>query len=305
MTIKEALVETSTLDSNQHPSLPSCRYVRPYVSEITNQEPTTSPRLSTLEDLKTLSDVPTAVPVTVTPAAKPKHPCHTLKYADIPKSRRSAAPRSSRTDVTSEHADASYIPEMLRNKGASKEHIQDALRHIKQTIAAQYVNTQGARLETQSEEAPVPHSFSARDHCRAERTGDLTGSIPRRAQAPVAPSTGFFIYCNKCDTSIPDAHWHCSICDNGDFDLCLACVSHGITCNDSQHWLIKRTVNNGLVVSSTTETIHQKEKAKVDEPKIVPGAFVKPENVGEPTDLSRTCNSCVQGMSLHDISISL
>ncbi|PHH70339.1 hypothetical protein CDD80_6074 [Ophiocordyceps camponoti-rufipedis] len=73
-------------------------------------------------------------------------------------------------------------------------------------------------------------------------------------QCPVAGSN-FAVCCNSCERTIPDSHFHCSTCDDGDFDLCQACVDHGISCYNNDHWLIRRVVKDGQLVNSTTETI--------------------------------------------------
>lgn len=70
-----------------------------------------------------------------------------------------------------------------------------------------------------------------------------------------SPSGMFCIDCNNCGQSIPNEHYHCSICDNGDYDLCLQCVNSGISCQDDDHWLIKRFVQDGVVANSFTETV--------------------------------------------------
>ncbi|QUC20397.1 uncharacterized protein UV8b_04638 [Ustilaginoidea virens] len=72
----------------------------------------------------------------------------------------------------------------------------------------------------------------------------------------------FAVCCNSCENNIPGAHYHCSTCDDGDFDLCQDCVEGGVTCRGDDHWLIKRTVNNGQIVNSTTETLAPKPKVK-------------------------------------------
>lgn len=94
-----------------------------------------------------------------------------------------------------------------------------------------------------------------------------------------------------------DEHFHCSICDHGDYDLCPRCVQLGVHCPGSGHWMVKRFVKNGSVVNSTTERIGPKSKAPT-EPEI-PGAFTEekqpPAYTDEPT---RTCNCCVKGESI-------
>ena len=120
-----------------------------------------------------------------------------------------------------------------------------------------------------------------------------------------AAGTSFTICCNSCDAPIPDAHYHCSKCDDGDFDLCETCYNNSIRCNGDDHWLVKRGVKDGKVTSSSTETIAPrksiasffdiKNDSPLSETKEVPGAFTQEikEAFQQPLDLSRTCNSCV------------
>ena len=99
----------------------------------------------------------------------------------------------------------------------------------------------------------------------------------------------FSIDCNSCGELIPDEHYHCGICDNGDFDLCLACVAAEITCNGSSHWLIKRKIQNGCLVTSVTERINPKKwqpsVSDINDIKTLPSVLTT----------SRTCNSCIRG----------
>jgi next-to-BRCA1 protein 1 len=91
-----------------------------------------------------------------------------------------------------------------------------------------------------------------------------------------------------------DEHFHCSVCDNGDYDLCPACVDSGIHCPGEGHWMVKRFVKNGNVVNSTTQRIPPKVKAT--EPKDIPGAFTdEKQSVTYEEEATRTCNSCVKG----------
>lgn len=142
--------------------------------------------------------------------------------------------------------------------------------------------------------------------------------------SPVCPESAptkatFAVCCNFCERNIPDTHYHCSICNDGDFDLCPSCHEQDITCNGDHHWLIKRTVSNGQIVNSTTETISPKLKAKSEPPtepakpsddldelvkatanvSIEEAAF---SNAFPPADVCwpvssdlRTCNQCVRG----------
>ncbi|KAJ5566316.1 Zinc finger ZZ-type [Penicillium sp. DV-2018c] len=95
-----------------------------------------------------------------------------------------------------------------------------------------------------------------------------------------SPNGMFCIDCNKCGRSIANAHYHCSICENGDYDLCLQCVGSGVTCDGEAHWLIKRTVINGVVTNSTTETIPPRNQPAESKP--LAGTPVQREVITKP-----------------------
>lgn len=114
------------------------------------------------------------------------------------------------------------------------------------------------------------------------------------------PGSSFTICCNKCDDAIPNVHWHCSSCDNGDFDLCVECVNKGVLCDSRDHWLIKRFVQNGKVTNSITERIEPRKAPTIK------AILTKDALAAKPSDSktnasheglaeSRTCNSCVTG----------
>lgn len=110
----------------------------------------------------------------------------------------------------------------------------------------------------------------------------------------------FYIDCNVCKRSITDEHYHCSICEGGDFDMCPECVSAGLSCFQEGHWLIKRGVVNGVVTNSTTETIPSRSMAYGQDDKSVPaGMSLKAQSVPEPvtemaasTTPSHGCKVC-------------
>ncbi|KAL9089162.1 MAG: hypothetical protein Q9159_002722 [Coniocarpon cinnabarinum] len=68
------------------------------------------------------------------------------------------------------------------------------------------------------------------------------------------------VCCNKCDQQVTNEHYHCSICDGGDYDLCEKCVQAGMVCEGEGHWMIKRTFKNGAFVNSTTRIVAPKPK---------------------------------------------
>lgn len=126
------------------------------------------------------------------------------------------------------------------------------------------------------------------------------------------PGCHWSVYCNNCDQALPSEHWHCDTCDQGDYDLCNACHDDGKHCKSSDHFMVKRWIENGKVTTSRTERVAPKPKTITPavtlgkaptvkrEPTIasMPGAFAEekksdpdPEVVASPT---RTCNCCVK-----------
>lgn len=114
-------------------------------------------------------------------------------------------------------------------------------------------------------------------------------------------AANFAVCCNSCDRTVPDSHYHCSTCDEGDFDLCTDCVEQGVTCHNEEHWLIKRFVRGDHILVSTTERIAPKPKERdvphdpipAKAPTPVPAApkiFIPPVVARTPM---RTCNNCV------------
>lgn len=139
------------------------------------------------------------------------------------------------------------------------------------------------------DEAPVPRFFNARDQFYAELASMSSKDF-------VAPGTTFTICCNNCNVAIPNAHYHCSKCDDGDYDLCEGCYDRQIRCNGDDHWLVKRFVKDGKVTSSSTEKVIPKKSSSPEIKKVESGASLSKtkEIMDEPIDSGRTCNSCVQ-----------
>ena len=163
----------------------------------------------------------------------------------------------------------------------------------------------GFGCQDRHDEAPVPAEFS--EHTNGDILWSHYYDVPYLplTRPPGTPGQSFSICCNKCDASIRGPHWHCSICDNGDFDLCQSCFDQGIRCDNldtvNDHWLIQRSIKNGKVVTSDTERYTPKKisEAEIKEAEIkasVPGAFaqeVKVEPCSVPAEPSRTCNACI------------
>ncbi|KAL2358321.1 hypothetical protein BJ546DRAFT_959370 [Cryomyces antarcticus] len=135
----------------------------------------------------------------------------------------------------------------------------------------------------------------ANDGCQRDL---VRGLAFRMRDYPPPYDNSWKVFCNACDAPMANVHFHCSTCDNGDYDLCQSCVDDGKTCPGEDHWLIKRFIQNGKVVSSSTDRIASKTKqqAKQDMEKEMPGAFTQETKVEveEDDQLTRTCNSCIK-----------
>ncbi|KAI2482215.1 zz type zinc finger domain-containing protein [Pyrenophora tritici-repentis] len=143
------------------------------------------------------------------------------------------------------------------------------------------------------EEAPIPQAFTARQSFfRGLATANHHSGLAFRPK-PSNACTSWVVYCNNCNEPMEDEHFHCSVCDGGDYDLCPACVDNGIHCPGNSHWMVKRFVKNGTVVNSTTQRIAPKVKA--EEEQEVPGAFTdEKQSVTLEEEPTRTCNCCVK-----------
>ncbi|KAI1497107.1 hypothetical protein F5X99DRAFT_34059 [Biscogniauxia marginata] len=117
----------------------------------------------------------------------------------------------------------------------------------------------------------------------------------------------FTVCCNSCDRAVPNAHFHCSICDDGDFDLCQDCVNRGITCYGEDHWLIKRVMSHGQMMSSTTHIAPKSQRPTSSKQNVPQTAFTEVSLPLRPivergtlaptwstAYNARTCNCCVQ-----------
>lgn len=174
--------------------------------------------------------------------------------------------------------------------------------------------------QTASQAKPVEIPISEKKVVQAQAPSPKPAVLPQL----FTPRMPFAVYCNSCDKTIPDAHYHCSTCDEGDFDLCQACIDVGITCHGEGHWLIKRMIRDGAIVTSTTERKAPKppcasnksapRSAKVHTAPSVQACPVVPERIAvavcpaaSPAPLvvplfrsylqhnvRRTCNNCVQ-----------
>jgi next-to-BRCA1 protein 1 len=161
-----------------------------------------------------------------------------------------------------------------------------------------------ATQTTSNNEIPVTRGAAARDKWFAELAGAChdrqTGFRVRGPSVPAAAPTlsqtsSYSVYCNNCNGPIPDEHYHCSTCDDGDYDLCQTCIDSGILCGGEGHWMIKRFVKNGKVITSTTETLAPRPSRNESKT-----TLVEVEETEVPT-ATRTCNSCISCELQHQL----
>lgn len=131
-----------------------------------------------------------------------------------------------------------------------------------------------------------------------QRDSVQSASVPRtfvhRLSGHSQQANAWSVYCDNCEKNMLNEHYHCNICNAGDYDICPECRDSGVHCKGEGHWLIKRVFNpDGTIVTSTTEKVGPKSAPEgAKEVKDMPGAFTEEKkDVLQPT---RTCNCCVK-----------
>jgi ankyrin repeat protein len=84
------------------------------------------------------------------------------------------------------------------------------------------------------------------DHCRKN---DVPEEILETARK-VLNGCEYRVMCDHCEAGIlnSNAHYHCSICDHDNFDLCQRCLDDGNICHSESHSLTKRTFSGDEMV---------------------------------------------------------
>lgn len=274
-------------------------------------------------------------PVTVEDEAETTSPgCTTASQSHDTKDDRQSSPLESQdasvpTQPPMQPTTGAETTLPLRNSAMSKVYnlaaLKDAavLANERQDLRREFENRLQGLMERNT--GLANHLAHQQQQCRSILDSHLPKPIsgsqpaiePPAATRAVCPATGasFAVCCNSCEQAMPDVHYHCSTCDDGDFDLCQPCVDRGISCYSSDHWLIKRNIANGHIVNSTTETLATKQKVKEEQEPIkketcvVPPALklsIKKEALPEPRPFydpaaqlaclasARTCNACIR-----------
>ncbi|POR32597.1 Uncharacterized protein TPAR_07180, partial [Tolypocladium paradoxum] len=293
----------------------------PVEDETVNAKAETPPHAATLQTPAPTLQTPAAT--LQTPAATLQTPAATLPamLAEMTLPLRTSGPHRPEMATINTPAAIDYdSSECSKHQWWGKQ-FENRMNYIKKTnehlagLATHLAERQQLRNLTPADASSKPVNGLS---CTLEDEDSTSLAAPCPAKA-----CGFAVCCNSCEKTIPDAHYHCSTCDDGDFDLCQSCVDLGITCYSNDHWLIKRSMNNGQIVNSTTETIAPKPKPtpeEKEEPKpksseelkrsvsvnrnYAPDLFGQPPVTRGALDVTgarwacpgnmRTCNCCVQ-----------
>lgn len=216
-----------------------------------------------------------------------------IASSDVP------APPSPPTQVKAENT-GRLLATRLRQEFVNS-HLCPALGHINPAaVPPKPFVSDSAKAEAKDEASPLIPVLDTTFAEELKMSTDRQPPLMRPISSISVPGSSFTICCNNCDAAIPNVHWHCSSCDNGDFDLCVECVNTGVLCDSRDHWLIKRFVQNGKVTNSITEKIEPRKalsiKSLLTKDALAAKASDSKTNAShEGLAESRTCNSCVSG----------
>ena len=235
-----------------------------------------------------------------------------LKATVLPRVDRERAPMEDeqKTEATSEKAVLpQFQPLIVRSTNSTNASLPDSAAASGRSVGSGIFQFREARASQQtlveSNEAPgtglfpdirqVPFGRLASQHCLGIRN--------REQPDLCCNGSTWSLYCNECNVTMPNEHFHCSICHNGDYDLCVSCVKAGNLCPGEGHWLIKRSIDNGKITNSTTERVVSRRHVTTGTTSATSGqtggGLIPPVAELEKTvaeklcETFRTCNSCV------------
>ncbi|KAL7790392.1 hypothetical protein V8C37DRAFT_384195 [Trichoderma ceciliae] len=145
---------------------------------------------------------------------------------------------------------------------------------LRTSSATQLDTVETAKVEEEEAESPVaepqPANFaqSAPFDPQSIYSSFQDYCAPTSLSHIVLAPAPFAVCCNHCEKTVSDIHYHCQTCDDGDFDLCQACIDQAVSCYDDNHWLIKRTMIDGQLIASSTERIEPKAQVKKQSEKL-------------------------------------
>lgn len=143
----------------------------------------------------------------------------------------------------------------------------------------------------------LPNTETTESKSASQREFVLGSDIPSAPIVSHISHAGVFcIDCNHCGRPIPNEHYHCNTCADGDYDLCPQCVDSGVNCDGDEHWLVRRFVKDGIITNSTTKTLasHKILTQEESHPEL-PVPKSEPEQAEAPVFSSeRICNNCLK-----------
>ncbi|KAL1636600.1 hypothetical protein SLS56_001185 [Neofusicoccum ribis] len=116
---------------------------------------------------------------------------------------------------------------------------------------------------------------------------ELSEAGEQLAAPPAGRSDGdWVIECNVCDGPIFNEHYHCSLCDQGDYDICTTCIMNGHHCLSESHVLTKRLVEDGKAISSSGEVHSCRDDGRKGSTRPKPQSRFNFESAGHPHTLT-------------------
>lgn len=116
---------------------------------------------------------------------------------------------------------------------------------------------------------------------------ELSEAGEQLAAPPAGRSDGdWVIECNVCDGPIFNEHYHCSLCDQGDYDICTTCIMNGHHCLSESHVLTKRLVEDGKAISSSGEVHSCRDDGRKGSTRPEPQSRFNFESAGHPHTLT-------------------
>jgi hypothetical protein len=78
------------------------------------------------------------------------------------------------------------------------------------------------------------------------------------------------VICDTCEAGILDfvPHYHCTICADGDFDICQSCITDGKFCQDYCHKLIERIGKDDTYITINEMEGESKDESDAEHPKL-------------------------------------
>ncbi|PMD19716.1 ribonuclease H-like protein [Hyaloscypha hepaticicola] len=102
----------------------------------------------------------------------------------------------------------------------------------------------------------------------------LASAIPRPVE----------ITCDRCSRRFTNGvYFHCTGCNDGNYDICPDCARTGIYCRDDSHSWVKQVIENGL--RSSDVTISPESARKTNSVASYPSRFRPPQDTDTPKSL--------------------